>query len=185
WPKRPSNLPSEKNQDGVYIDRIPTIKDTIVSEKNHIYSFEKIAGDNIKSLPLYTTEHSNEEHFLTTIHFSFHIEDRQAYLDLLSLDNDFPLKNNNQFSLLFVNGKQWDFVFSKDQQDGYAASIPLTKEQLSFLAKNKIDKWRLRRDKDDYFTVGAFNFEVKKYVYKPEIQATIQTMAEKLLPFTF
>lgn len=183
WPKRPSDLPTEKNKNGIYLDRLPIISDTMVESNGDIYSFEKIAGETIKSLPLYTTEHSNEEHFLTTIHISFHIEHTQAFMDILSLDKDFPLKSNNQFSLLFTNGQQWDFVFNKDHQDEYASSIPLTSEQLHFLSENCLDKWRLRRDKDDYFTVGAFNFEIKKYVYKPEIQATIQMMAGKLLPF--
>ncbi len=184
WPKRPSDLPKEKNETGVYLDRIPSIRDTMVSQNEGIYSFSKIAGEHISSFPLYTTEHSNEEHFLTTIHISFHATQHSFFMDILSLDRDFPLKNNNQFSLLFSNGTQWDFVFSQNNQDEYASSIPLTRQQLEFLAENPLNKWRLRRDSDDYFTVGALNFEIRKYIYKPEIQTTIRTMAEKLLQHT-
>lgn len=181
WPKRPSDLPKEKNNAGIYLDRLPVIDNTVISQHGGICSFTKIAGENINSLPLYTTEHSNEEHFLTTIHISFHSEMGSFFMDILSLDKDFPLKNNNQFSLLFVNGTQWDFVFSQNNQDEFASSIPLTQHQLEYLAENPLSKWRLRRDKDDYFTVGGLNFEIRKYIYKPEIQATIQTMAKKLL----
>jgi|GEM_PF-4141830 len=181
WPKRPTNFPIAKNEAGVYLDKIPTIQDTVVVSNNGIYSFEKIAGENIKSLPLYTTEHSNEEHFLTTAHIAFHAEEGKYWMDLLSLDRDFPLKSNNQFSLLFTSGEQWDFVFSNSSQDEYASSIPLTRQQLQYIANNSLDKWRLRRDKDDYYTVGALHFEIRKYIYKPEIQATIQTMAQRIL----
>lgn len=183
WPRRPSTLPKEKNKEDIYLDRLPIVADTTVTQDEDVVSFTSIAGEPINSLPLYTTAHSNEEHFLTTIHVSFHRKKDIFYMDILSLDKDFPLKNNNQFSLLFSNGQQWDFVFSKDGLDEYAASIPLTKQQLQYIVENKLDKWRIRRDKDDYYTVGAFNFEIKKYVYKPEIQATIQTMAQRMLQY--
>ena len=183
WPKRPSSFPKEKNKEGIYVDRIAFIQDTVVAENPPFYSFRKIAGDVVNSLPLYTTIHSNEEHYLTTINISFHIEDKNIYMDILSLDKDFPLKDNNQFSLLFTNGAQWDFVFSKSSYDDYAASILLSKDQLVYLSINSIDKWRLRRDKDDYFTVGGLNFEIRKYIYKPELQTTIKMMAQKLLTY--
>ncbi|WP_447641813.1 MULTISPECIES: hypothetical protein [Chitinophagaceae] len=181
WPKRPSELPSPKNEAGIYIDRIPIIEDTKVSYVDNVCSFETIAGESIRSLPLYTTAHSNEEHFLTTIHISFHLEADKIFMDILSLDKDFLLRSNNQFSLQFTNGTQWDFVFPQSSNDEYAASVPLTLEQLRYISVNALDKWRMRRDKDDYFTVGALNFEIRKYIYKPEIQATIQTMAKRML----
>ncbi|MFT4203945.1 MAG: hypothetical protein QM610_08530 [Chitinophagaceae bacterium] len=179
WPKRPANMPKEKNRRGIYIDRIPVIADTAVSHDGNIYSFSRIAGNPIKSLPLHTTEHSNEEHYLTTVHLSFHRETDQVYMDILSLDKDFPLSSSH-FSLLFANSTQWDFTFPQKRGEEYAQSIPLHPERLQYLVENPLDKWRLRRDKDDCFTVGALNFETRKYIYKPEIQDTIQTMARKM-----
>ena len=181
WPRRPAGSPTEKNKAGIYLDRIPAIEDTAVSKSGSLYRFTKIAGEPVNSWPLYTTAHSDEEHFLTTIHISFHVEETKIFMDILSLDPDFPLKDNNRFTLLFTNGAQWDFVFSQNTRDEHAASIPLSPQQLEYLAENTVDKWRIRRDKDDYFAVGALNFDIRKYIYKPEIQATIQTMAKQLL----
>ncbi|QES89291.1 hypothetical protein [Rhizosphaericola mali] len=189
FPKRPSNLTKEKIEN-IYIDRYKNILDTkTVTNIDPVTlipktKISKIGDLESNSLPLYTTIHSDEEHFLTTLHLSFHSEGDTYFMDLLSLNKDFPLDNNNTFSMLFVNNQQWNFTFEKTEHNDFAKSIPISEEQLQFLSKTKVDKWMLCRTADHYYAVGGLNFEIRKYIYKPELQFTIQTMAKTILEHT-
>ncbi|PZP43950.1 MAG: hypothetical protein DI598_15080 [Pseudopedobacter saltans] len=180
WPRRPSDSPIDKNAHGIYLDRIPIIEDTVVQEKGNLECFTTIAGDKINYMPLHALAHSSEECYLTTILISFHIDEGKVFMDILSLDEEYPT-DNSYFSLLFSNGIQWDFLWIQNSENAYANNISLTREQIKFLSENTLDKWRIRRKVDNSFTVGALNFETRKFIYKPELQAVIQTMAKKIL----
>ncbi len=189
-PKRPSNLPHEKNNEGIYLDRIPIIEDTVAkkyfdtmsqSEGRHI---ARVAGMATGFLPLHTTVHNIEEHYLTTISLSFHQVGQIYFLDVASMDPEFLLDTTNIFSVLFANGKEECFSFDGALRHDDAvsfSSIVLSYQQMQYFANEKIDKWSLERNSDQLIAVASLNFEIRKYIYKPELQYTIQCMARTLL----
>lgn len=189
-PKRPSEMPKEKNGAGIYLDRLSFIENT-GTEKYWDASTESwglriahVASLASGFLPLYTTVHNNEEHYLTTIYLSFHFVDKQYFLDIASLDTAFKLDANRQISFLFTDGHTENFSFERslnDESADHFSFIPLHEAQIRLFAEVKLDKWCLISKQDHLCAVGSLNFEIRKYIYKPELQYTIQLMAQKIL----
>lgn len=158
-------------------DQIPS-KNTI-SKNGNGYGLSNDFRNYTNKLQLHSLAHSDGEHYLTTISISFHLLDKQSFLDVTLFDEEFS-RSSNQFSILFTNKVQWDFDFWENNKEETTHRIILSPEQLSYLSENKLHKWRIKRKTDHYYTIGDLNFDTGKHFNKQEIQETIKTMARKI-----
>lgn len=155
---------------------------TTISKNGNEYGLSNVFKEHTNKLQLHSLAHSDGEHYLTTISISFHLLEKQSFLDVTLFDKEFS-RTNNQFSFLFTNNVQWDFDFWENNKEETTHRIVLSSEQLRYLSEKKLDKWRIKRKTDHYYTIGNLNFDTRKHFYKQEIQETIKTMAGKIYEY--
>lgn len=188
-PKRPKGWAKEKNAQGIYLDRMPVIRDTQAEmywdeQSQHTGThLTKVASMPSGFFPIYTTVHNTEEHYLTTLYISFHTAGTQFFLDLASMDTEFRLDEDNIFRCLFEDGTLLAFALQSALgvvNGWHYTSIPLTEEQFAIFQNKKLDKWSIEKTSELMCAVGALNFEIRQFIYKPELQYTIQVMAQTI-----
>lgn len=183
-PKWPKDRNATKNEHNIYVERQRIIDDTTVEimdadvlSKKEV-RLVKVAGETSGFYPLFTTNHNTEEHYLTQLYISFHFAAEQYFLDLVSLDKDYILDENTVLLFRFTDDITFTVEFSSttsNENDGqHYTSIPLSQSMMQKFATTNIDKWMIINQKEQISAIGSLNFDVRKYVYKPEIQYTIQ-----------
>lgn len=190
WPKSRNG---NKNENGIYIERLAIIEQTIAelywdeTQQQEAIHLTEVAGEKSALYPIFTTNHNNEEHFLTQLYISFHSCNQQYFLDIVSMDEDYQLDQNTILRFKFDTGKVLVLQFEKSKgniQNRHFVSLAITVDELSLFKNHRIDKWIIENKNTQICAIGSLNFDVRKYIYKPEIQYTIQLMATKIWELT-